>query len=345
MLHILFLDITSALLRLRIDLLVYAHTCFINACHMEGICLVLDHARHVAFLLGDLEAYTLLIRLLVGLQQYSEMIYIFDMLFQSDQFDLLLSTISNKNDECLNTALFDYIKRHHPNDEHTFTSISMNLNMHHELAVMYRDAAEKLLKTLQLNQQISTADMSVTLQSLLQYYSDAADTFYLAGCCRQSDLCMKQARLVSLQLEFMQKQTIVIILNLNIKQIRDLLPRFERCWHAFIVADAYNEHSVWSLCLIEQFICNKNPSAMTYWSEFQQLVLIDDSLVLTIGKNLAKKTFNSISVKNFQEILSLITDSSVLIRLQQQLTTIDANFSNLFTSMDSSYILDMIRVT
>jgi hypothetical protein len=111
---------------------------------MEGICSVLDHARHIAFLLHELNNYTLLIHLLMGLQQYSEMIYIFDILFQSDHFYLLLSTISNMHDERLNTALLNYIKRHHPNDEHTFTSISMNLNRHHELAIMYRDAGEKL---------------------------------------------------------------------------------------------------------------------------------------------------------------------------------------------------------
>jgi hypothetical protein len=337
-------DISSPLLRLRIELLIYAHTCFISSCHMEGICLVLDHARHIAFLLNELNNYPLLIRLLMGLQQYSEMIYIFEMLFQSDQFDLLLSTISNINDERLNTALFDYIKRHHPNDEHTFTSISMNLNMHHELAMMYRDAGEKLLKTFQFNQQSSSADMSVTLQSLLQYYSDAADTFCLAGCCRQSEQCLKQARLISLQLEFMQKQPISIILNLNSKQIRDLLPRFERCWHAFIVADGYNEHSIWSNCLIEQFICNKNPNSMKYWSEFQQLIPVDDQFILTIGKNLLKKHLSLISTKNFQELISQITDSSILIRLQQLLTTTDNSYSNLFTSLDSPYLLDTIRV-
>ncbi|CAF1518976.1 unnamed protein product, partial [Adineta steineri] len=337
-------DVSSPLLRLRIELLIYAHTCFINSCHMEGICLVLDHARHIAILLNDLNGYTLLIRLLMGLQQYSEMIYIFDILFQSDHFDLLLSTISNMHDERLNTALFDYIKRHHPNDEHTFTSISMNLNMHHELAIMYRDAGEKLLKTFQYNQQTSSADLSVTLQSLLQYYSDAADTFYLAGCCRQSEQCLKQARLISLQLELMQKQPITIILNLNSKQIYELLPRFEHCWHAFIIADAYNEHTLWSHCLTEQFICNKTSNAMKYWEEFQQLILIDDQLILTIGKHLLKKHFNTISSKNFQEIISYITDSNILNRLQQILTTSDSNYSNLFTSIDSPYLLDIIRV-
>jgi len=313
---------------------------------MEGICLVLEHARHISFLLNNLKNYTLLIRLLTGLQQYSEMLYVFDILFQSDQFDLLLTTISQINDELLNTALFDYIKRHHPNDEHTFTSISMNLNMHHELAMMYRDAGEKLLKNSQFNQQSSSADISVTLQSLLQYYSDAADTFYLAGCCRQSEQCLKQARLISLQLEFIPKQPILIILNLNSKQIRELLPRFERCWYAFIIADAYNEHSIWPFCLIEQFICNKNPSAINYWNEFQQLITIDDQFILTIGKNLIKKNFNLISIKNFQEILSRITDSTIINRLQQLLlTNNDENYSNLFTSIDSPYILDTIRVT
>ncbi|CAF1066809.1 unnamed protein product [Adineta steineri] len=40
-------DVSSPLLRLRIELLIRVHTCFINSYHMEGICFVLDHARHI----------------------------------------------------------------------------------------------------------------------------------------------------------------------------------------------------------------------------------------------------------------------------------------------------------
>ncbi|CAF3817182.1 unnamed protein product, partial [Adineta steineri] len=147
-------DVSSPLLRLRIDLLIHAHTCFITSYHTERICFVLDHARHIAVLLIDLNRYTLLIYLLMGLKQYSEMIYV---------FDLLLSAIT---------------------------------------------------------------------------------------------------RLISLQLELMPKQPIIIILNLNSKQIHELLSRFKHCWHAFIIADAYNEHALWSYYLIEQFICNKTSNAI-----------------------------------------------------------------------------------
>lgn len=312
---------------------------------MEGICLVLEHARHISYLLDERNLYPLLIRLLIGLEQYSEMIYAFDLLFKSNQFDNLLITISQINDERLNTALFDYIKRYHPNDKPAFTSISMNLNMHHELAIMHQDAGKNLLESTQFHPQLPVGDMSVTLQSLFQYYSDAADTFYLAGCCRQSEQCLKQARLFSLQLDFLQKSPIVIILKLNSAQLRDLLPRLERCWHAFIIADAYNEHSLWPLCLIEQFLGTKSGNARDYWNEFQQLVPIDDQLILNVGKNLTKKNFNSILGKNFQELLSFAMDSNVLNRLQELLTRNDTNYSNLFTSMDSAYLLDIIRVT
>ena len=325
------------MLHMRIELLIYAHSCFISACHMEGICLVLDHARHIAMILDKVNGYSLMIRLLIGLQQYSEMIYIFDMLFEADQFDLLLSTISSKNDECLNTALFDYIKRHHPNDEHTFTSISMNLDMHHELAVMHRDAGDKLMKTFQSNQVASSADNSVILQSLLEYYSDAADTFYMAGCCRQSELCLKQARFVSLQSEFLQKNPTMFILNLTSKQIHEMVPSFERCWYAFIVADAYDEHSVWPACLIEQFICNRSSNAVNYWNEFQQLISIDDQFIMTIRTNLSTKHLASIVTKHFQEILAHIADCTILYRLQQIL---NANESNLPRSNDTVLYTD-----
>ena len=317
-----------------------------NACHMEGICAVLDHARHVAYLFDELNEYNLIIRLLTGLQQYSEMIYIFDILFQANQCDLLLSKISEQNDESLSNALFDYIKRHQPNEEQTFTSIAMELKMHQELAVMHRDAAEKLLKTFHINQSPSTlSEMSVTLQSLLHYYSAAADTFYLAGCCRQSEQCLRQARLISLQLEFLPEQPLPIILNLNTKQVHELLPRFNRCWHTFIIADAYNEHAVWPACLIEQFICNTSPEATKYWEEFRQIMPIDDQLISNIGVNLLKKNAPTINQKHFQEVLSQVTDISILIRLQQSFLTNDSSLSNVFAVFDSPYLLDTMRVS
>ncbi|CAF3765942.1 unnamed protein product, partial [Adineta steineri] len=65
--YVFLINVSSPLLRLRIELLIYAHTCFINSCHMEGICLVLDNTQHIAVLLDDLNGYTLLMRLLMGL--------------------------------------------------------------------------------------------------------------------------------------------------------------------------------------------------------------------------------------------------------------------------------------
>ncbi|CAF1243376.1 unnamed protein product [Adineta steineri] len=70
----------------------------------------------------------------------------------------------------------------------------------------------------------------------------------------------------------MQKQPIIIILNLNPKLIHKLLPRFEHCWHAFIIANTYNEHTLWSYRLIEQLICNKTSNAIKYWEVFEQLI-------------------------------------------------------------------------
>lgn len=340
----LFLDASSPLLHLRVELLIRAHICFISVFHMDGLCTVLDHARHLAFILRDLNAHQLLIRLLISLERYSEMIYVFDILFESDQFELLLSTVSQKNDANLNTALIDYVKRYHPDAEDTLALISMHLNMHHKLARMHRDTGEKLLKTFQENQSTSPiTDMSVTLQSLCRYYSDAADAFYLAGSCRQSEHCLKQARLVSLQLELLRQQPIEIILNLDTKQIHDFLPRCNNCWHAFIIADAYNEHSVWAACLVEQFICNKNPDSIRYWNDFRQLVPIDDDLIYNIGLNLLKKNVNAISQSHFQEILSHVEDVTVLLRLNHTFQNNNSGLSHLFTTSDSTYLLDMMR--
>ncbi|CAF1066829.1 unnamed protein product [Adineta steineri] len=86
----------------------------------------------------------------------------------------------------------------------------------------------------------------------------------------------------------------------------------------------------------------KQYSEMIYVFDLLLSAIRFQQLILTIGETLLKKHFSTISSKNFQEIISYITDSNILNRLQQILTTSDNNYSNLFTSIDSPYLLDII---
>ncbi len=49
-------------------------------------------------------------------------------------------------------ALLDYLKRQHPNDNETYTMVTLNFTMHREIATMLEEAANLQLKKLESKQ-------------------------------------------------------------------------------------------------------------------------------------------------------------------------------------------------
>ncbi|XP_067135343.1 spatacsin isoform X1 [Centruroides vittatus] len=80
---------TKSNLSLVVELYIRSHDCFSATCNMEGISKVLHRARNLARNLTDSQEFQLLVRLLTGIGRYSEMTYIFDILRENRQFELL----------------------------------------------------------------------------------------------------------------------------------------------------------------------------------------------------------------------------------------------------------------
>ncbi|CAF0788900.1 unnamed protein product [Didymodactylos carnosus] len=338
-------------LSLRVELLIYGHLCFIYSCNMEGICLILDDVHYLAYVLEKLNEFNLLVRLFIGLKQYSEMIYVLDILWNNDKFELLTTTTTSTTmDDTtrLSTSIFDYLKRYHPNDEHLFTLVSMNFTMYQDIACMYQDAAKKLLKTLNNPTMQATAETLTTLQSLIQYYSDASSVFYLAGCYQNCDNCVKQARLCSLQIELLSKE--IFIMNLNPRSLKEFLIKHDRFWHSYIVSQAYNEQSYWPQSLFEQFIIKNNSP---YYIEYQQFLPITNDLIETVEQELKVLLNENKSIymlkthikTNFQQLLLLSNDIHLMARLAKDLNMYDFIQQTILTKYDNGiYILDTLKL-
>ena len=94
------------------------------------------------------------------------MTYIMDSLWNNHQFEMMFGKGIGKvkmsdnyilrrfilnfiiKDERLRLALLDYLKRYHPNDQETYTMVTLNFTMHREIAKMLEEAAFQQLKVL-----------------------------------------------------------------------------------------------------------------------------------------------------------------------------------------------------
>ena len=91
--------------------------------------------------------------------------------------------------------------------------VTLNFTMHREIAIMLEEAAYQQLKLLDNKVVGQTPEILTDLQSILQYFSDAAQSFMKEDCVKQADNCIKKARLVALQINFLSKNLIVINLS------------------------------------------------------------------------------------------------------------------------------------
>ena len=131
----------------------------------------------------------------------------------------------------LRLALLDYLKRYHPNDHETYTMVTLNFTMHREIATMLEEAAYQQLKLLEKKELDNSSEIQsilIDLQSILQYFSDAAQSYMKEDCVKQAEACIKKARLIALQIKFLSRN--LIIVNLNSAEVVKFITNHTRFW-------------------------------------------------------------------------------------------------------------------
>ena len=125
-------------------------------------------------------------------------------------------------------ALLDYLKRYHPNDHETYTMVTLNFTMHREIAIMLEEAAYQQLRLLENKQLENTSEILTDLQSILQYFSDAAQSYMKEDCVKQAESCIKKARLIALQINFLSSN--LVIINLNGAAVTKFMANHPKFW-------------------------------------------------------------------------------------------------------------------
>ncbi|TDH09875.1 hypothetical protein EPR50_G00092640 [Perca flavescens] len=324
-----------------VELLIVAHDCFSLTCNMEGIVRVLQAARHLSHTyLAPGEDYSLLVRLLTGIGRYNEMTYVFDLLHQNHRFEMLLRKkmdIDRGQSSSLKTALLDYIKRCLPADSEKHNMVALCFSMRREIGENHEMAARTQLKIIESQDWVVTPDLKSSLVKVLGLLRDAAESFSKDSCVRQASRCVRTAKLVALQLHFLNRGSELRVINLRPADLLNAVTQLPRCYQVFVVSEAYSYSPDWAEILYQKVILNGD---FVYLEELKRHRPLTSSLFEDIFKKLDGAP-GSVS-PNVKRLLTHCDDVYSRYRLAYQQNLYDVTKTLLQDAKTSSYLNDRL---
>ncbi|XP_066523347.1 spatacsin isoform X2 [Hoplias malabaricus] len=322
-----------------VELLILAHDCFSLTCNMEGIVKVLQAARHLSHThLAHGEGYGLLVRLLTGIGRYNEMTYVFDLLNQNHRFEMLLRKKVESNTR-LKTALLDYIKRCLPGDSEKYNMVALCFSMRREIGENHEGAARTQLKLIESQPWAVTPELKCALEKVLFLLKDAAESYSKDSCMRQALRCVKLAKLITLQIHFINHGQDHRVVNLRPSELLSTIVALPRCYQSLVVAEAYDYSPDWAEVLYQKVILRGD---FSYLEEFKLHRQLSVSLFEEISKKLLlNKPPNSAS-QNLKKLLQHCEDVYTHYKLAYDHKFIDVANMLLQDSKTNSYLNDRL---
>ncbi|XP_077566374.1 spatacsin [Stigmatopora nigra] len=325
-----------------VELLIAAHDCFSVTCNMEGIVRVLQAARHLSHAyLAPGEHYGLLVRLLTGIGRYNEMTYVFDLLHQNHRFEMLLrkkTDMTAGQSSSLKTALLDYIKRFLPADSEKHNMVALCFSMRREIGENHEMAARTQLKIIQSQawQAVSSPELKNSLLKVLSLLKDAAESFAKDSCVHQASRCVRLAKLVTLQLHFLNQGSAIQLVNLQPTEITDAAVALPRCYQVLVLSEAYDCSPDWAELVFQKVVLNGD---FAYLDELKKLRLLMSSLFEDVFKKLDGTTGNVTA--NVRRLLTYCDDIHLRYRLACRRQLDDVTRTLLQDAATASYLNDV----
>ncbi|KAK2842840.1 hypothetical protein Q5P01_013040 [Channa striata] len=324
-----------------VELLIVAHDCFSLTCNMEGIVRVLQAARHLSHtFLAPGEQYSLLVRLLTGIGRYDEMTYVFDLLHQNHRFEMLLRKkvdTDRRQSSSLKTALLDYIKRCLPADSEKHNMVALCFSMRREIGENHEMAARTQLKMIESQAWVVTPDLKTSLVKALGLLKDAAESFSKDSCVRQASRCVRTAKLVALQLHFLNQGSDLRVINLQPAELLRTVTELPRCYQVFVVSEAYGYTPDWAEVLYQKVILKGD---FVYLDEFRRHRPLTSGLFEDIFNKLDGAP-NAVTA-NVKRLLTHCDDTYSRYRLAYQQNLHDVTKTMLQDANTSSYLKDRL---
>ncbi|XP_061669465.1 spatacsin isoform X2 [Syngnathoides biaculeatus] len=324
-----------------VELLIAAHDCFSVTCNMEGIVRVLQAARHLSHAyLAPGEHYGLLVRMLTGIGRYNEMTYVFDLLHQNHRFEMLLrkkTDMDRGQSSGLKTALLDYIKRCLPADSEKHNMVALCFSMRREIGENHEMAARTQLKIIQSQAWVSSPELKSSLLKVLSLLKDAAESFTKDSCVHQASRCVRLAKLVTLQLHFLNHGSALRLVNLQPADMMDAAAALPRCYQVLVLSEAYGYSPDWAELVYQKTVLNAD---FAYLDELRRLRPLTSSLFEDIFKKLDGAPCGASA--NVRRLLTYCDDIYLRYRLAYQRQLDDVTQALLQDAAASSYLNDAI---
>ncbi|CAB3377933.1 Hypothetical predicted protein [Cloeon dipterum] len=351
---------------IMVELLIRAHDCFTAACDMEGIEEVLLKTRSFNSHLLQHQEWQLMVRLVTGIRRYNDMVYIFQILKENDQFECLLGKGMDKVPG-LQTALIDFVRSKCGENRDLLQIVALHFRLYTEVAEIWeadaKDAIGRLLSMTAIELGIAitatkykpkpkqptpevlkaSTDLGVHLKSAMQSYTHAAEYYLQANKLSKAMECASQAELIALQISFTigvanghtldcllgQEQTQVSILVMN----RLTFPQ------AVIVAKAYSHPVDWGSTLYHHCVLKKEQQ---YLTDFMKVMTLTPALVEDISKRFQNESsINSDMAKVMKQIVNNVKSVEVKYRIASQLGFKDI-LENMISGADLPYLRDTV---
>ncbi|KAM6937910.1 LOW QUALITY PROTEIN: spatacsin [Xenentodon cancila] len=323
-----------------VELLIVAHDCFSLTCNMEGIVRVLQAARHLSHAyLAPGEHHSLLVRLLTGIGRYNEMTYIFDLLHQNHCFEMLLRKKVDSDrgqSSSLKTALLDYIKRCLPADSEK-QMVALCFSMRREIGENHEIAARTQLKMIESQAWVVTPELKTSLVKVLALLKDAAESFSKDSCVRQASRCVRTAKLVALQLHFLNQGSDLRIINLRPAELLKAIVALPRCYQVFVMSEAYGHSPDWAEILYQRVVLKGD---FVYLEELKRHRPLTCTLFEDIFKKLGGAS-GSVAA-NVKRLLIHCEDVYIRYKLAYQQNLYDVTKTLLQEPQTSNYLNDRL---
>lgn len=284
--------------------------------------------------------YDSMIRLLIGINRYSEMSYVFDILKDNHQLELLLSKKVIKNLQ-LRIALIDFLKR----DREMYQMIALNFSMHREIAELLENQAKATLRNLKITPSSNLSTCRTVLEDIMQELIDASESYARADCFTRSDSCAKLAQLIALQINYLPN--LLAIINLTETQANHFINTHSKFFESHILANAYNLNHNWSNALFNNIILNGDWQYYRDYTTYYKLSTVNFEEIMSLYSKYRKEKQLSVekasSIKNnVQKLVTLINDLKMMYKYSVEFNLVAVS-SSLVDCPNVSYIRDLKR--
>ncbi|KAH9520163.1 hypothetical protein Btru_060150 [Bulinus truncatus] len=295
-------EMASAVLTIQTELIIMAHECYTISSNMEGISHVLRAARVCCDCLAAAYEYNLM-------------------------------------EDKLKVAILDYLKRYQPDDSEAYTMVALKFTMYRDIAAMLETCGHKSMNHFKDKVLDNSKETQESLKKCLQYFQDAAESYVKANSIRKAQHCVKMARLISLQLQFLPNG--IQVVELSKEQVANFVNTHNRFIEAMVVNHAYERRDDWVEAVYNNVVLNGD---LRYLQEIKLHVHITPALVEDVVKRHKQSPTKSTSaLQSIKKLLSLCKDVHLQYHLAAELGLGDI-VTSLLKGDTGSFLQDVTSV-